>query len=266
MATKLAVQDVNKTFGGEGNVLTDVSFELEPGESVAIVGPSGAGKTTILRLASGAIAPDAGRIEVGGTDLGSNDANGASDETALVYQERSLIERRSALSNVLVGRLQEVGALRGLIEPLIPLNPAPGYEALEAVGIADEAESRVDDMSAGQRQRVSIARSLVQEADVLLADEPTANLDPQTRDQVLEVLMDATADRTLAAVLHDVELAVERFPRVIGVGDGTIAFDKDADDVTEEDLNDLFGVERPTPGEGDTDDDEDEIGRGCWDV
>ncbi len=266
MTTKLAVQNVNKTFEGEGNVLEDVSFELEDGESVAIVGPSGAGKTTILRLASGAIAPDAGEVAVGGKDLASDDANGASDSTALVYQERSLIERRSALSNVLVGRLQQVSALRGLIEPLIPLNPTPGYDALEAVGIEEEAESRVDELSAGQRQRVSIARSLVQEADVLLADEPTANLDPQTRDQVLDVLMDATGDRTLAAVLHDVELAVERFPRVIGVGDGTIAFDKDADDITEADLNDLFDVEQPARSDDDDAGDDDEIGRGCWDV
>lgn len=269
MSTKLQLQNVDKRFEDAGEtVINGVSFGLEEGESVAIVGPSGAGKTTILRLASGALSPDAGSILVDDEDLGaSNGSNGTNDDTALVYQERSLIERRTALANVLMGRLRKVSALRGLIEPLFPLNPTPGYEALEAVGIEEEAESRVDDMSAGQRQRVSIARSLVQEADVLLADEPTANLDPSTRDQVLDVLMDATSDRTLIAVLHDVELAVERFPRVIGFDDGDIVFDKDSDDITEDDLNELFDGRMPTPEEDEEEDDEeDEIGRGCWDV
>lgn len=272
---ELSFDGVSKSFGSpEGGVedtIKDVSFSVSSGESLAVIGPSGAGKTTLLRLASGAIKPSDGSVVVDGTDFASVSGRTfrkAQRKASLVYQGDSLLTRRTALANVLTGRIGQLSWYRGLIDPILPTDPTPALELLDSVGLGDKSESRVDELSAGERQRVAIARALIQDAPVVLADEPTANLDPSTSETVVRLLQEAAADTALLTVLHDVDVALEHFPRVIGVQDGGVYFDKASTSVSGDDLDDLFRGDSEASGSDDdsADDDDDEIGRGCWDV
>ena len=236
---RLVFDGVTKRFDGEPAV-SDVSFRVTSGERVAIVGPSGAGKTTLLRLGSGALQPDEGSISFDGEGI-------QSDDVTLVYQGTTLIDRRTALANVLSGRVGSLPWFRGFLEPLVPTDPDPALDLLDAIGLGDKTETRVDRLSAGERQRVALARALMQDAPVVLADEPTANLDPSSRSNVIDVL-DATAgDQMLVTVLHEVGLALDRFDRIVGIADGRLHFDEPAAAVTDDQLDDLFAAGASTP-------------------
>jgi phosphonate transport system ATP-binding protein len=236
---RLVFDGVTKRFGEEV-ALREVSLRLCPGERVAVVGPSGAGKTTLLRLAAGAMGPDTGTVTFDGeTVTGSN--------ATLAYQGETLVDRRTALSNVLSGRVGELSWLRGFLEPLVPRNPGPALERLDAVGLADRADVPVKALSAGERQRVAFARALMQDAEVVLADEPTANLDPSSRQHVVDVL-DAVLDgELLVTVLHEVELALDRFDRIVGLADGRVRFDAPPTAVSGDQLDALFAAGASTP-------------------
>lgn len=237
--TELVFEGVTKRFDGNPAV-SNVSFRVTAGERVAIVGPSGAGKTTLLRLAGGAIRPDSGSIS-----LDSEPIRG--DYTTHAYQGHTLLDRRTALANVLPGSVGSLSWLRGFLEPLAPTDPEPALALLDAVGLRDKADSRVDSLSAGERQRVSLARALMHDAPVVLADEPTANLDPSSRSNVIDVLDEAAGGRMLVTVLHDVGLALDRFDRIIGLADGRLRFDAPAATVTDAQLDALFAAGASTP-------------------
>ncbi|MFB6224540.1 MAG: phosphonate ABC transporter ATP-binding protein [Haloarcula sp.] len=235
----LLLDGVTKQFDGK-RALSDVTLRITSGERVAIVGPSGAGKTTLLRLVSGAIQPDSGTITLDGNRLRNEDVT-------LAYQGNTLVDRRSALANILTGGVGSLSWLRGFLEPLAPRNPEPALELLDAVGLAEKAESRVDTLSAGERQRVAFARALMQDAHVVLADEPTANLDPSSRSNVIDILNRTISDRILVTVLHETDLARERFDRLVGIADGRIHFDEPGSAVTDDQLKELFAAGASTP-------------------
>ncbi len=228
----LVFDGVTARFDGTVGV-RDVNLEIGAGERVALVGPSGAGKTTLLRLGNGSVAPDSGRVRAGGETT-------TPERVALAYQGDALVGRRSALANVLTGRTGALPWWRGLIEPVLASDPDPALDALDAVGLAGKADARADELSAGERGRVALAAVLVRETPVVLADEPTANLDPASRTGVLDALDDALGARTALVALHDTELAVERFERVVGLRDGEVAFDRAAEDVHDALLDGLF--------------------------
>jgi phosphonate transport system ATP-binding protein len=229
---ELLLEDVSKAFDGD-EVVADVTLEITAGERVAIIGPSGAGKTTLLRLASGAVAPDSGSVLLDDDSLSPADV-------AHAYPGDTLVGRRTALANVLVGGSSTRSWWRGLIEPLAPRDPTQALELLDRVGVADRADARADALSAGERQRVAFARALMQDAPVIVADEPTANLDPSSRTTVLEVLDDVAGDRMLVTILHDMDLAVTHYDRIVGVADGTVRFDRPAEELTTSGLRDTF--------------------------
>ncbi|WP_135822100.1 phosphonate ABC transporter ATP-binding protein [Halostella litorea] len=241
--SELRFDGVTASFDGE-RVLDDVSFHVEEGERVALVGPSGAGKTTLLRVANGSVRPDSGRVVLDGEPA-------TSDDVAVAYGGDTLVDRRTALSNVLGGRMGELPWWRGLLEPLAPRRPGPALDALAAVGLRGKADVRADRLSAGERQRVAFARAVVRDVPAMLADEPTANLDPASRANVLDVLEAAAGDRVLLTVLHDVDLAVERYDRIVGLADGRVRFDEPAAEVTDDRLAALFAAGASTPGGGD---------------
>lgn len=236
---ELVFDGVTKRFDGE-SALSDVSFRVTSGERVAIVGPSGAGKTTLLRLASGALQPEEGRITLDGEPI-------RNDDVTLAYQGNTLVGRRSALANVLSGGVGSLSWFRGFLEPLVPKDPEPALELLDAVGLAEKAHARADTLSAGERQRVAFARALIQDAPVVLADEPTANLDPSSRSNVIDVLDSTVGDQMLVTVLHEIGLALDRFERVLGVADGLLQFDEPVTAVTDAMLDDLFAAGSSTP-------------------
>lgn len=213
---------------GERTALEHVSFELGAGERVALVGPSGSGKTTIFRLSYGAFAPHAGRVLVGGRDLAT--LHGARlRETrariAVVFQAHGLVDQLRVWQNVVAGTFGRRGtadSIRAVLAPR-PAERAQARAALERVGLGDRMDSRAFELSGGQRQRVAIARAIAQRAELVLADEPAASLDPELGSEIVDMLLaDAkTRGATLLCSLHQPELA-RRFDRVIRVDSGTV--------------------------------------------
>ncbi|EMA05493.1 phosphonate transport system ATP-binding protein [Haloarcula vallismortis] len=235
----LVFDSVTKRFG-ENVAVRDVSLSLAPGERVAVIGPSGAGKTTLLRLAAGTLRPNAGTVTFNGSTVTGSAAT-------LAYQGETLVDRRTVLSNVLTGQIGGLSWLRGFIEPLLPRYPEPALERLDAVGLVERADVPVKSLSAGERQRVAFARALMQDAEVVLADEPTANLDPSSRQNIIDVLDAAIDGELLITVLHDVHIALEHFERIVGVAGGRIKFDAPASAVADEQLEALFAAGASTP-------------------
>ena len=216
--------------GGYGTrrVLTSVSFVLERGERVALVGPSGAGKSTIFRMSYGAFAPTSGRVLVDGNDLAT--LHGARlramrARIAVVFQAHGLVDQLSLMQNVIAGtfgRRSTAGALRAVLAPRAAEREM-ALAALERVGLADRIASPAFELSGGQRQRVAIARAIAQRAELVLADEPAASLDPELGSEIVNMLLADAKSRgaTLLCSLHQPELA-RRFDRTIRVGGGVV--------------------------------------------
>lgn len=215
--------DVRKTYGAKDarvEVLRDVSIEVAAGERVALLGKSGSGKSTFLNLLGGLDRLSAGRLRVGGRDLdrlsGRETARFRSTTVGIIFQSFNLIASRSAVENV---ELPMVFAGRSPRD-----RRAAARRALEAVGLGARLHHRPDEMSGGERQRVAVARALVNRPRVVLADEPTGNLDSQTARQVMDLILDHVRehDATLVLVTHDEELAASCTDRIVRLVDGRI--------------------------------------------
>ncbi len=219
--------------------LAGFDLEVRAGERVALVGPSGAGKTTVLRLCTGSVRPTAGTVEVLGQDLDDATPDQLRDlrrRVGTVYQQLNLIGPLRVVHNVNAGRLGSWGRARALRSLVKPVQVDVARDALDRVGIADKLFERTDGLSGGEQQRVALARVLVQEPALILADEPVSSLDPARAEEVMDLLGEVVVDRsrTLLVSLHDFELARRRCDRVVGVKAGRVAFDLPAGDVTDD--------------------------------
>jgi len=223
------VAGLAKTYSGGVEALREVSFEVAPGEFVGILGPSGAGKTTLFRCLTGLVRPDRGVIEIHGRDiwrLGGRDLRMARREVAMIFQQFNLIRRLSGIENVLAGRLATVPTWRVLTRNFVKADRQKALWCLDTVGLLDQAYRRADRLSGGQQQRVAIARALAQEATVVLADEPVASLDPESAAGVLDTLRSVAAQGVaVIASLHQVGLARDYADRIIALRDGRILDD-----------------------------------------
>ena len=233
---------------GAVRALEDVALRVAPGERVALLGPSGAGKSTLLRLLNATLRPSRGALSFEGRDLagfGSRELRAVRRRIGTVFQHPSLVPSLTALQNALCGRLGSWGLLRSLRALVAPgaEEVRAGLAALETVGLSGKAAARADELSGGQQQRVAIARVLVQDPEVVLADEPFASLDPGLTVQLADLLFAVTQRRTFVAAMHDVDLALERFQRVVGLRSGRIVFDLPSAEVTEERLHELYARE-----------------------
>jgi phosphonate transport system ATP-binding protein len=226
--------------------LSGLSLQIGAGERVALLGPSGAGKTTVLRLFNATLRASEGRVLVDGRDVS---AQPASELRALrrrigtVFQLPPLVPSLSALQNALCGRLPRWTLWESARQFLAPSKTelARAAQALDAVGLAGREESLASELSGGQQQRVAIARVLLQEPEALLADEPFASLDPGLTASLSRLLFDvAGRGRTLVAALHDVSLALRAFPRIVGISEGRVRFDLPAENVTPRLLEALY--------------------------
>jgi phosphonate transport system ATP-binding protein len=217
----LVVESLSKSYA-DRPTLIDASFRVHAAEFVAVLGPSGAGKTTLFRCIAGLAAPTSGRVQV----LGPDGAR-ARGRIGVVFQQYNLIGRRSALGNVLAGLLGQVPAWRGMLARFSRQEVLWALECLERVGMLGQAEQRADTLSGGQQQRVAIARAIVQRPRIILADEPVASLDPQTSQSVLELLQGICRDDAVAVVcsLHQVHLARAYADRIVGLAAGRIVTD-----------------------------------------
>jgi len=248
----VSLQNVTKVFGEDTVALDGVSFEIDPGEFVVVLGPSGAGKSTLLRILNGLTQPTAGTVEIGGEPVSR-----AGSEVGMVFQMHYLIESMSAYRNALTGALGRTGDLRSVLTLYPRSDKRQALEALETVGLLEEAEQRAGSMSGGQKQRVGIARALVQNPALLLADEPVSSLDPKAARDVMGYMKQAARERDLTtlASLHQVNIAREFGDRFIGIRDGSVLFDGTREELSMDVVDELYY------GEGDgtfADDDADE--------
>ena len=252
---KYALSRVSKVYrsrAGDVTSLREVSFGIAEGERVALIGPSGAGKTSLFRLLNATLRPSGGAVVFEGQDLaalGPRELRAVRRRIGTVFQQPPLVPSLTALQNALCGRLGHTGvfgALRTLVAP--PAREVDrAREALAAVGLSGKERSRADELSGGQQQRVAIARVLLQEPQVVLADEPFAALDPALTESIAELLFATASGRTLVVTLHDVRLALRLFPRVIGIASGSVAFDSPAAEVTPAMLSALYAREAAQP-------------------
>lgn len=225
----LRLEAVGVTYPNGVEALRPTSLEFRRGELSVLLGPSGAGKSTLLRTLNQLVKPTSGRVV--SAELGVVAASGETllahrRRTAAVFQHHQLIERRSALDNVLTGRLGYHGALRSVF-PLPQADLDLALECLERVGLGNQALMRVDQLSGGQQQRVGIARALAQQPSTILADEPVASLDPASAVKVLALLRRICEEDGITAIvsLHQLEYAQRFADRIIALSAGAVVFD-----------------------------------------
>lgn len=234
----IEVSNLVKTYG-KLRAIDDISFAIPDGEFVVVLGESGAGKSTLLRCLNGITKPTSGSITINGDPV-----TGPRDDVAMVFQQHYLIEQMSAYNNALTGALGRTSFLNSLLGRYQESDKFEALRALETVGLLDQAGQTVGQMSGGQQQRVGIARALVQEPNLLLADEPVASLDPASAEQVMGYIRRAADERGLStlASLHQVNIAREFGERFIGLKDGQIVFDGYRDDLTVDVIDDIYGA------------------------
>ena len=236
---------VGKHYGAL-EAVAPLTLEIEQGETVAFLGPSGSGKTTLLLLTSGQLQPTAGRIRLNGLDLAEmRPGPQLARLVGMIHQQFDLVPHLSTLHNVLAGRLGQWSFSKAVFSLMWPQDRGAGMGALARVGLEDRAYLRASHLSGGEQQRVAIARLLVQNPAVILADEPVASLDPARAGETLRLLIEIVREsrKTLVASMHSVELARLHFARLIGVRNGVVQFDLPSEQVTEEMLNDLYRLE-----------------------
>ena len=239
---------VGLTHANGFRALSDVSLKAEQGERIALIGPSGAGKTSLLSVLGTALAPSSGALEIFdfGQKSGLTVANRAlRARIGTVHQAPPLPGRQRVVTAVLAGKLGQWPAWKSLASLLYPLDVAGAKAALARVDLADKLFSRCDQLSGGQLQRVGIARVLYQQPDLILADEPVSALDPALALATIRCLIaDAEArGATLVASLHAVDLAIGNFSRIVGVKAGRIAFDLPSERITHALLHELYAGE-----------------------
>ncbi len=235
-------------------VALDVArLRIRPGEAVALVGPSGAGKTTLLKTLGASLRPSAGTVEVGGnrlSELSPRELRALRAELGFVHQDLCLIPNLSVLQNVAAGRLGRWSLMKSLGALLVPNRGLADevHALLERVGIGDKLYQRVDYLSGGERQRVAIARALFQRPSALLADEPVSSVDPARARATVSLLVDLCREEgiTLCTSLHNVALAREFFPRLVGLRGGRVEFDSDDGAATDGDFESLYAFEADT--------------------
>lgn len=246
----IRVDKVSKRFG-QKQALSSVDLSISAGEMVALIGASGSGKSTLMRIIAGLEHNEQGegRVEIFGKPLqvgGRLDRNAREmrREIGVIFQQFNLVGRLPVLTNVLTGLLGRIPSWRGTLGLFSRAEKALAREALGRVGIPEVAWQRASTLSGGQQQRAAIARTLVQKAKILLADEPIASLDPSSARRVMDLI--ATINRTdgITAVvsLHQVEYARRYCARTIAMRDGVVVFDGPSLALTNDFLRELYGT------------------------
>ena len=252
----LSLHHIGLTHPNGHRALKHVSLRLEAGEQVAVIGPSGAGKTSLLRVAATSLRPSEGRVEVLAMNpwqLGASGLRGLRARIGMVHQAPPIPLRLRVVTAVLAGRLGVWSSGRALASLLYPADIEGARDVLARFDLADRLFERCDRLSGGQLQRVGIARVLYQRPALLLADEPVSALDPVLADAAVGQLVAqaAASGATLVASLHAVDLALKWFARIVGMRDGEVVFDAPARDVNEAMLHELYAAEGavlPTQG------------------
>jgi phosphonate transport system ATP-binding protein len=247
----LEVRHLTKVYDDGTVALRDVSFNVPDGEFLIIIGLSGSGKSTLLRCINRLIDPTEGEIVWNGVDLtklSGEELRKTRRKIGMVFQQFNLVKRSPVITNVLAGRLGYTPSWRSLIGGFSSEDQHRAMEALDRLGIADQAHKRADELSGGQQQRVGIARALMQEPEIILADEPVASLDPVLAHSILEHLERLNQDDkiTIVCSLHYLDLVQRYASNVIGLRDGRLVYRgtrKEIRAMTDEEFKEIYGEE-----------------------
>ncbi len=239
----IELDQVSKSYGSL-KALEPLNLKIFEGERVALIGPSGAGKSTLLGILSGTIEPDTGTYTLCTESIDRLTIRQRAHYVGLVRQHFDLVGPLRTVHNVLAGNLGKWSTFKSLLSLMRPQEVSAARQALKSVGIEDKLYEKTHLLSGGEQQRVALARLLIQNPKVILADEPVASLDPARASQIIDLLVNRVASdtHTLVASLHSVELAQVYFDRIIGLREGKVWVDKPAKSLTEEELTSLYSL------------------------
>ena len=244
----LKVEHLTKVYEGGTLALDDVSFEVKEGEFLAVIGLSGSGKSTLLRCINRLIEPTEGRILWNGVDItaaSQEDLRRIRRRIGMVFQHFNLVSRSKVTTNVLSGRLGYTNPAYSLINRFSKDDHDRAQAQLQRVGLTDRDHHRADALSGGQQQRVGIARAMIQEPEMLLADEPVASLDPVLAHSIMQYLEQINKEDgvTVLCSLHFLDLVEKYSQRVIALNEGRLVYQGTAKELDDERFKDIYGRE-----------------------
>ena len=242
----LSIKNLSKEYVAGKPVLRGISLDIAGRDITAIIGPSGTGKSTLIRCINRLVEPTSGEIIFEGRDvvkLSGGELRAARSRIGMVFQEYNLVERLSVMENLLTGCLGKTPAWKALLRKFDDSDIAYAWEMLDIVGLTAFVNTRADALSGGQRQRVGIARAVMQRPALLLADEPTSSLDPKTSVEIMELLASIAAAKNIPVIInmHDVDLAQRFAKRIIGMADGAVVYDGAPGGLTDDVLKTIYG-------------------------
>ncbi|MGI6000287.1 MAG: phosphonate ABC transporter ATP-binding protein [Candidatus Merdisoma sp.] len=242
-------QNVSKRYPNGFEALKDINLKIEQGEFVAVIGLSGAGKSTLIRTINRMHDISEGALTVDGTnvmELQGKSLRAFRRKIGMIFQSFNLITRTTVIKNVLTAFVPELPWWRAFFGIFKKEEKIAALESLDKMGILDKAFVRADQLSGGQQQRVALARTLAQNPQIILADEPVASLDPVTARQVMDDFQRINRDMNITVIIniHHVELALQYASRVVGIREGRIVYDGPASKVDQEILDSIYQGER----------------------
>ena len=249
----LEIKNLTKVYDGNVQALHNVSFNVKQGEFLAVIGLSGSGKSTLLRCINRLVEPTEGQIIWDGEDVtkaGPDDLRRFRRQIGMIFQHFNLVERSKVLTNVLAGRLGYTNPAMSLVNRFSKKDIEMAYRQLERVGIREQANKRADELSGGQQQRVSIARAMMQNPRIILADEPVASLDPVLAHSIMQYLEKINKEDgvTIICSLHFLDLVHRYANRAIALNAGELMFDGTPKEIDDEKFKDIYGKEAERVG------------------
>jgi phosphonate transport system ATP-binding protein len=242
----LEVNQLVKVYDNKVRALDGVSFRVTPGQFLAVVGLSGSGKSTLLRCINRLIEPTAGQVVWNGVDVtaaSQEELRRIRRRIGMIFQHFNLVTRSSVLTNTLAGRLGYVNPFWSLINRFPKEDIQQALEKLERVWIRDKADVRADELSGGQQQRVGIARALMQDPEILLADEPVASLDPVLAHSIMKILKQLNQEDGITVIcsLHFLDLVQRYADRVIALNQGQLVFEGLPHEIDDRRFREIYG-------------------------
>ena len=246
----LKTVDLEKTYETGDQALQGVSTEIPDTNITAMVGPSGAGKSTFIRCINRLVEPTGGEVYLNGkeiTDLSASELRKTRRDIGMIFQEFNLVERLTVMENVMSGRLGYLSTWNAFRRNYPSGDVNKARYLLDRVGLGELENNRADALSGGQRQRVGIARAIMQDPELLLVDEPTSSLDPESSNEVMSLFREIVLDSDIPALvnIHEVHLAREYADRILGLRDGKIVFDGPPEEFDEEAEDVIYRGEEP---------------------
>ena len=249
----LKVENLTKVYPGGIQALDNVSFEVEQGEFLAVIGLSGSGKSTLLRCINRLIEPTEGTITWDGVDIttaSQEELRRVRRRIGMVFQHFNLVNRSKVITNVLSGRLGYVNPALAVVNRFPKSDIEKAHAQLARVGLEDKADARADELSGGQQQRVGVARAMMQDPQIMLADEPVASLDPVLAHSIMQYLERINQDDGVMVLcsLHFLDLVHEYADRVIALNEGQLVFEGSPQEIDDAKFEEIYGKEAERVG------------------